>query len=409
MRVNGFLAFTTVLTLHLQVLTVVGYPLTMGAITGTVLLSRLITRISISLWAALSAVAIVVVVALPPIVHPGYVDATEYVKTLVLLLAAIALFGFVLSEVSPSRLRGVAAGLEAALWVVVGLSIIQVITGAAGSEVFFNPWGPLQYLYQYNPYLQFNPVPRASGFYLEPSYNAFVMGSVVFAHALLQRFTVRMALLGMVGLLCVQSATAFFILAVLLSVVVILSRRKVILALFVLAASLVFFGEELGRRLGSISDFSSSGNYRIAAPLPVMQDILSSSPLGLPLGSIARVLSGYDLRNGDDIGVSLDNGFYVIVFYFGWAGVGLLAVLAVISLTAAVRLSRLAGPLTSMAPLWFYGTLFFSGGVLLPEYVIVTGLGILAIRSRLSVSCPALMNRSPDGHPEYRLRHLSRR
>ena len=75
---------------------------------------------------------------------------------------------------------------------------------------------------------------------------------------------------------------------------------------------------------------------------------------------------------------SLDNGFYVVVFYFGWLGILLLLTL----LYSVLKISRSSGlgSYNWIAPIWLFSSLFFSGGIVAPEFGIMSFLVIASFR-----------------------------
>jgi putative colanic acid polymerase len=139
-------------------------------------------------------------------------------------------------------------------------------------------------------------------------------------------------------------------------------------------------GSYLANRLNSTYTVGSSANYRLIAPQEILQDVLSKDLLGRPLGSIQETVGSYGSLNGIETGTSLDNGFYVIIYYMGWVGVCVLLALALLTVRGAFRPQ---GHFRSIAlvwliPPWLLGSLLFSGGIVLPEFVITTVL-LLAV------------------------------
>jgi putative colanic acid polymerase len=104
-------------------------------------------------------------------------------------------------------------------------------------------------------------------------------------------------------------------------------------------------------------------------PLQILRDTLEHFPLGHPFGSLTSTVADYGILNGAAAGSSLDNGFYVIVFYYGWLGVVLSVVLLAWAVGKLVRASRYVGYGPAIVAIWAVGTLFFSGGIMLPEYL----------------------------------------
>jgi putative colanic acid polymerase len=404
----GLFAFVFVIFQHFQIVSVQGYPLTLGLFAGIVMILIVSPR---NAFGPISIVwsVIVVLSAMGALASPEFSDGVSFARTLLLMLlsSAVIVSGFYSRPREFIRSPHFAKALFFALIVVVGLSVLQVLTGAMGSVALFNPFGANQYLYQYQPYLQYVAVPRAQGFYLEPSYDAFVVGTLTVCLLALGRYKIPAVALGFVGLLACQSATGLLLFVVVALVIGVRSNPRVGLsALALLAALLWFAGPSLFNRLSSIGTASSSANYRLVAPLEVMQNILSSGPFGYPLGSISDVMATYGLQNGTSAGSTLDNGFYVVIFYFGWAGLIALGAWLVATLRYVFRAAGDQSDLVRAVPLWLFSCMFFSGGIVLPEF---------AISLWLVISCLPQKNAS-NGEPyfgrhapsQYRYRHIQR-
>jgi putative colanic acid polymerase len=382
LRTERILFALAAITLHLQFATIAGFPLTVGAILGFLILFKLhvITlNHSASILATSTVFAYAAVLFLTNNLN---LDATSFLSSLALSVVAVfTLVSASRTSVETTNLTGIADGARDALLAIAAISILQTLFGMAGSTAFFNPWGTFQFLYEYQPYLQFNPVPRAQGFYLEPSYNAFVGGSLF----VLSRFSRRHQLLSIVAvsaiLLTARSATAIALAVTLAAVAIASSRAGRVPLIVAFSAIALLAGDELFARISSITEVGSSGNFRVLAPLAVIGDILSSSPFGLPFGSISTVVSNYGLLNGTRAGTSLDNGLYVIVYYFGWCGIGIVLFLLYSAVRVHGRLVRSNSPIQSLTPLWLFGSLLFSGGIVSPEYVFLASMLLIACRT----------------------------
>jgi putative colanic acid polymerase len=134
----------------------------------------------------------------------------------------------------------------------------------------------------------------------------------------------------------------------------------------------------LTSRLTTATVQGSSVNYRLVAPLEVLSDVFENSPLGAPLGTIETTFAEYDLLNGASRGTSLDNGAYLFIFYTGLVGVILLGACAMLAVALLLSRNRRGG----VAVLVGLMMLGYSGGILLPEFVLGLGLFIYAWRTR---------------------------
>lgn len=410
---SGFVTLLTVALIifqHFQIGEFSSYPVTVGLIVGTLLLVVSSVRLPLS-----RLLIVVTIVCLPnalvqiaaPSVRDGY--ASFFGTFALFVLASFIVTQFSSSTVRPSFAQGATRGMITALLLVVLLSVVQVVTGSRGSLLWFNLFGEHQYLYQYNPHLEFNPVPRAEALYLEPSYAAFIVGSLAVGLVAARRHVIAAWSLGAVGMLAIRSATGLLIFAAVAVVALFVSRSRWRIPAFtgLLGASLIAV-PYLAGRLDSTFTPGTSAYYRLIGPLQILQDTLVHFPLGHPFGSLRNTVADYGILNGAAAGDSLDNGFYVIVFYFGWAGVVASGVLVFWALRRVVLANRAVRPGPALVAVWSVGSLFFSGGVMLPEFLLTLWLLFAAQHSSQSAEAlriEALQNDlSLDRHD-----HLQRR
>lgn len=383
-RIIGPLVFITIIFQHFRIFTFSGYEVTLGAVTGIATVCLLIRRVN---FRALSTiVSILIALTSGVALLTPETDALNYLKT----LALFALSAFIVTNAFGSiqwpivKSRGFAIALLGSLALVVGISVGQLFFGSIGSSVLFNPFGEHQYLHLYKANIGLVQFPRAQGFYLEPSYNAFVIGTVAVALLCLRRFIKLTVVLSILGLIASQSATGLLLLVAITVLIALRSRPAIaVAAAAVVTAVVAYAGDYLWIRLQSSGTSGSSAYYRVFAPVEVLSDVLSNNPFGMPLGSVQRVMAGYDLDMAGIQATSLDNGFYVVVFYFGWIGIFLLIAFLIATLRISLR-SRLQST-AWIAPLWIFGSLFFSGGIMAPEFGVMTFLVIVSFRSSLLI------------------------
>jgi putative colanic acid polymerase len=382
-RLAAVLIFITVIFQHFQIFSLSGFPVTIGLLSGLSLLVIAGNPPKLTILAVILP-SLAVISGTTGLMGADLSDFASFSRTfaLIMLAATIVVSGASGSQENIISSPQVTKSLFAVLTLVVLLSVAQTISGSFGSLLLFNPFGTNQYLYNYNPHLAFNPIPRAQGFFLEPSYDAFVIGAVGAALLCTTRKTGLVAALVLAGLAACQSATGLVVFFVALFTVALRSRPSAAvgaLLIALLAASVS--GEYLIGRLTTITTAATSANYRLVAPLEVLGDVLKHSPLGLPLGSIERVMVSYGLQNGATVGSSLDNGFYVLIFYFGWIGIaGIVVWIGASIKSMRVRISD--GGAGWIAPLWLLASMFFSGGIVLPEFALMTWLVLVSYGRR---------------------------
>ncbi|UFU14568.1 putative colanic acid polymerase WcaD [Curtobacterium sp. C1] len=368
---------------HFQLGELGTYPITIGLFAGVVLLA--VSSRRISMGALLVTTSIVCIPnALVQIVSPSLRGGSS---TFFGTFSLFVLAAFIVAQYDPSTVRarfahGAMRGILFSLSVVVLISVLQVATGSRGSLAWFNLFGEHQYLYEYNPHLEFNPIPRAAAFYLEPSYAAFIVGSLAVMLIAARRHVKTAWILGTVGMLTIRSATGLLVFALVAMVALLASRSKwrlpAIVGLVLAAAVAVPY---LSGRLDSTFTTGSSAYYRLIGPLQILRDTLNHYPLGHPFGSLRDTVADYGILNGAATGDSLDNGFYVFVFYFGWIGLVGTAALIAWALRRTLQAQRTGRTGAALAAVWSVGSLLFSGGVMLPEFVLTLWLLFAVVHS----------------------------
>jgi putative colanic acid polymerase len=296
-----------------------------------------------------------------------------------------------------------------ALATVTVFSAVQVLSASRGSALLYRPFGENTYFGGYDVYNRSSDI-RASGFYLEPSFNAFVANlllSVVLLHGSKAERRVGI-LLAVISLVLTRSLAG----AVGLIVVLLLrlgyghGRAGLVwLAGTLLVVPIVLMSGPLDwlvARISTVTVEGSSANYRLLAPLQVLQDVFLNSPIGVPLGSIEATFASYDLLNGADRGTSLDNGVYLVIFYTGFFGVCFLIACTVQAVVLVLYRRRRSG----VAVVVGLVMLGYSGGILLPEFVLGFGLFIYAWRTRPEGAVDA--NSGAPVEPSYRYVERSR-
>ncbi|OIQ87461.1 putative colanic acid biosynthesis protein [mine drainage metagenome] len=375
-RALSLLIAIAIVMQHFEVFRFGGAPMTVGLLLGVPLILAG-NRTKLAPAAVVVLGFLVAYVSLVGLVERDYTASIHFFGTLALVVVSAVTVLRSRDWVGGERGMAVRRGLWIALIVVVVYSVAQVIAGAAGSEALFNPFGGHQYEYQYNPHLLAHSIPRAAGFFLEPSYDAFVIGALAVALIAIGGAPIPAVVLALAGNAAAQSATGLLLFGLILAVLALKSRRGVataaIAGLGIVGAA---FSNYLFQRIHSITDLGTSGNYRIVAPLAILRDVLTEHPLGLPLGSIYSVVPKYGLSMvGVDQTRSIDNGYYVVVYYAGW--LGLLLVLVAFALVlrrlAALRVGQLYD---WIVPLWLFGSFAFSGGIVAPEFAFMSALVI---------------------------------
>ena len=372
-----------VVLLQFQFITLGTFPLTIAPLLLFLLLGRCLV-----LRPSLSGTIILLVVVFYPFgvaLFEQNFDTSHFLRTYALWVTAFGALVAALTLPIKRTTLDLTTPAFFGLLVTSSFSILQYLLGKAGNYALYSIWGNHSYFGGYDPTQ--HGIIRASGFYLEPSFNALVM--VTLLTVVFLSGTVRQRKVALVfavgGLLVTQSVAG----AVGLALAVILLRvpkggragaSSWIPGVVLLAGFFSFQGfvTYLSGRASSLLVLGSSANYRLVAPLTVVNDVLLNHPLGRPLGTIQSTLSGFGLLNGVSVGTSLDTGPYYLVFYTGWLGlIGL--TLTLIWALPSLRSARAASGPRGLA-LVVLVMLFYTGGVILPEFVFLAIILILSWR-----------------------------
>ena len=437
-RWSPLLIALTIIFLHFMFFSVWGYPLTIApfALFGFILINYLVALKGSWGWSVFLLLFPFINLILS-MLGGGNPDVAHYFRTYALW--SYAALSILIAFKSPitKNIGHNSWSLErialVCLVILCTFSVAQVmIFLGLGSDILYNIFGEHQYIKQYEiSRFASDDVLRATGLYLEPSFNAFVVISLHII-CLLARFRLwHSSVLTLLALFVIQSMAgliAFIAIWGLIALNVHFGKAEAALKLWsklsianlVLVLVIAYSGGVLGTstglqksasRLGiayygegachhnhvktpcavdianGISRFkelgvpTSSAYYRIVAPLKVLKDVLVNEPLGEPFGQIEKTLRGYNLLSGGEKLTSLDNGIYILVFYFGWAGIAFLAFLIYRLMKS---LFRPAGINELILLTYILLSLPFSGGIMSPEYVFM----LVMILYQFRVSSP---------------------
>lgn len=315
------------------------------------------------------------------------VDFLEFIRTYALW--AFAISTLVIVTLFPLRKKfSYPKEFLFAMMIVVIYSFMQINAWKMfNSTVFYNPFGNHTYMGEYdvsrwaNEYLT-----RAPAFYLEASFNAFVIFFLTSA-LMISRFRNKtLALLvGWIGIVISGSASGVLAIggmtALYLSTKLIKGKlfRLLSIVSWTIIVSLVCY-IYLNERFREIEVEGTSGYWRLIGPLIVTRKIFIEFPLGVPFGQIEAFLIPMGLKHGNGVGTSIDNGVAYLAFYFGWLVIPFLIAL-ILKLGKHFFNGNKSG-----AIYWWYilASLPFSGGILLPEYIFLLAMITLTYRSAKS-------------------------
>jgi putative colanic acid polymerase len=388
----------TIVCLHFMLIDIGGYPLTVAPF-ATLMFAVVSYKLELP-KPLVPLGSLLLAIPFLNLCFPGSsVDFIEFIRTYGLWIFTVTILLF-------------AAG--ASLVIVSLYSILQVVLYKYLSlDVLYNPFGSHQYLRQYDVSLYPDNI-RAPGFYLEPSFDAFVITSMLFITVINRYRPILSLVLSTIALLFVNAFSGILVLGfVLLGYLILYSRRgrrlwagSILVLVVVITAHLFGTTGYIWERITSGSMEGSSTNYRLVAPLEFLWDVLTHHIIGLPFGTVEGIVFDYGMVNGLQRGSTIDNGFYLLVFYFGWLTV------------AAVVLAVLIGAVLyrrwwNLSACYFVGYLLlsmnYSGGIMAPEYVFVLVTIIYSWRANKLGSRILSGRTSPEMYPPGSGLSLSRR
>lgn len=266
--------------------------------------------------------------------------------------------------------------------------LFQYITSSLGILDFIYPFGSHSYFEDLNGEMLYTEGEkiRVPGLYLEPSFCAYITLNLI-SVCMMTRSKVTMSLIiGGSSLLIIQSFTGLIAFSLILFVDFIFNykgsnnSKNFLIPILVLITFLliifIFYNDYIISRVSSIDDIGSSTYYRVIGLLPVLYDTLSNFIFGHALGTVKSIIPNFSIIHGTGYGSSIDNGLYLLVFYFGWFG--LFFILYFIFKIINNFFNRRYSDLISLITI-FFGC-FFNGGIFLPEFILMTLILIYSSR-----------------------------
>lgn len=317
--------------LNFSILNIGGYSVTIAPLSALALLALALRPEPKTLFTLLFIASSVLIYALVAAIFTFFgstVHLGQFMSSFALLVFSL----LVISYSMGSRARHFSSpALTQALTVTGVLQLIciswqKIVFSTTASTEVFNVWGGrLAHNQEYViRAIEFGSQ-RATSFYFEPSFAAlvvfFIASGLNALHALtpwrLVMLFICSALIGSLAGLLALSALCF---TPYLRGASDRSSWIPIFSAFCALAALILFQDYIMSRLMSASDSSSSLSYRLISPWVVIGDVLINHPLGMPMGHLEENIKRFDMRNGDRVGSSLDNGWYLIIYHFGWLG-----------------------------------------------------------------------------------------
>lgn len=307
----------------------------------------------------------------------------QFIRTFILILSSIFILGFVINGELKLQNKKILDYMLFALLALALISISQAILGYKYGAYVTNPFGKFSYQYQYSADLN-STITRASGLYSEPSFNALVC--ISFVPLVFSINKTRKRFLYIAAVLVYMTST-FSLIGILtlgftLFISIFSDKKRFVLTLILFFSFLVFSWPYISARLSTLNVTGSSANFRIVAPLNVIFDVLPKNLFGIPLGTLEDTIGKYGFLNGDKVGTSVDNGFLLLIIYFGMFGIVFIAAILFFSLKNAIKMRDLGfkGWPTAFLPLL---ALNFNGGIFLPDFLCIISFMLLSLRFQM--------------------------
>ena len=195
----------------------------------------------------------------------------------------------------------------------------------------FAPIGPGEVVYEPSP---FAPLPRANGFYSEPSvagwFMSFAVAVALAARRLYPVLTTLTAATCALAAMATLSLTGVIGAALVLVGYVLFVRDRLGVKLFwlALAGTGVALAIYQAHGLGILARFQhldlpgTSIYFRVTAPYTLITESLDRFPLGYPLGQTDYIASrNYYINWENGSQTNIDNTLFMVVFYFGLLGI----------------------------------------------------------------------------------------
>lgn len=308
----------------------------------------------------------------------------QFLRTFLLVLFSIVILGNAFTAKLKLNTDLKIQIMLKALTILAIISILQAILGYRFGSFVTSPLGKFSYQYQYTADLNSN-LTRASGLYSEPSFNALVCLS--FLPIVLsikdKRKRITYSIISSGYMISTFSLTGILSLGLIFLIWFWEDRKIRMFPILSFAVLIMITSNYIFKRWQTLSVEGSSANYRLVAPLRAIIEVIPENLVGIPLGSLESTFRKFEFLNGNQIGSSVDNGYALLILYFGMIGVLGVALIFIYTLHIAVLMSRknMYGWQMVLIPSL---TLNFNGGIFLPDFLSVLTLIIITLRLNIS-------------------------
>jgi putative colanic acid polymerase len=382
-KFGKFFYVSILILLQFQLGHIFNFPVTTALLVLPIVILSLF-KIQIKPIAALVFISINLILVINFITNTNIDTFSNFIKASTLIIVNSLAFAILVSGDVKPHIRLLDSAVVWTMYLNIVLSVIQLTLGYRTYPVLARIFGIYTNDFQFIPDLHAS-INRPSAFYIEPSFNALISLCLFAAITLLPNIKNR----GRNITVCLIYTILTFSVAGILSLFSILliarlarGRFRKADVLFLLFSLILVFRYVYGRIL-TLGYSGSSSNFRIVSPYRLVLKELNLHPMGIPVGTLRDVMADAGFLNGSTVGTSLDNGWFLLLLYFGFFGLILLSFMIAATIYFCHRLRK------HNEPFWTVGlipilSLGFTGGIFLPDYAVILGIVIYSIRVRLS-------------------------
>jgi hypothetical protein len=251
----------------------------------------------------------------------------EFLKTYMQFLLCVFVFFILYNSRPVIQNEGLLSAIRIAQFILLSFLLVQYIMVVKFNQNWlYNPWGPFSWQYQlrrdeYNFF-------RMKGFYLEPSYVAFVMFSLFITRYILEGQITRINLVfSLASLFFINSSFGFLAFSVIIPLILFFrlkGRNRIyflsaaVLVALVLSPTLIqnFIAATKLNNLGT--EGYTSAYTRWIFPINLVLYIFSNGfIMGYGMGQLDPIISNFDLIIIDSGEAGVSNSLASLLIYFG--------------------------------------------------------------------------------------------
>jgi len=365
----------SIITLHFSVTEIDGFPITFA-----VLFISLFFIKFYKLSFRIEGIFVLIIGLIIPIINLytyNYMkmDIFSFMKTYSLWIVTLGAVTYCVygKQKNMSIHSNFAKAIYISLLIIASYSILQVLLYKLFNiDLLFNPFRKYQYLYQ-NTTFKYSI--RAQGFYLEPSFNALIVDSLLVMLLFLKYKIRNSIIITIISMTVIKSLAGIITLFIILFFYMLSVKRvkiKTFLIIFEVLISLILI-LNLNARLKELVTPGTSVYIRLILPIELVRESISENFTGIAFGQMENIVKEYGYMNDFTMNKGIDNGLYFLIVYFGIWAISLSAFLLARGFFSNNKKYQLL-------ILYLFLIIQFSGGVFAPEFIYIICLVIYSYR-----------------------------